>query len=83
MERFLKALANRRRLLILKYLKKQSEANVTDIAGAIKLSLKSTSRHLSVLFAVDLVDRRQQSLEVYYRTASPIPAVIKQVITIL
>ncbi len=83
LERPLKALANKRRLAILRYLKKHGEANVTEIAEVIKLSVKSTSRHLAVLFAADLVDRRQMSLEVYYWCAPSVPAPLKGVITIL
>jgi len=83
LEKLLKALANKRRLAILRYLKKEGEANVTEIADVIKLSVKSTSRHLAVLFSADLVDRRQQSLEVYYWCTSSVPAPIKGVISIL
>ncbi len=66
-ERVLKALANRRRLEIVKYLKKEKEATVGDIAEAIKLSFKSTSRHLAVLFSADIVEKEQRSIEVWYR----------------
>lgn len=66
-ERILKALANRRRLAIMKVLKKEKEANVSEIAGEIKLSLKATSKHLSILFAVDIVDKEQRSLQMWYR----------------
>ncbi|MEK7186923.1 MAG: metalloregulator ArsR/SmtB family transcription factor [Patescibacteria group bacterium] len=69
LERGLKALANRRRLAIIKFLKKQKEANVGRIAEEIRLSFKSTSRHLSVLLAADLVEKNQRSLEVFYSLA--------------
>lgn len=69
LERVLKALANKRRLQILKYLKRNREANVSEIAGEIKLSFKSTSRHLSVLAATDIVDKEQRSLQMFYRLA--------------
>ncbi|MFH1192922.1 MAG: metalloregulator ArsR/SmtB family transcription factor [Candidatus Jorgensenbacteria bacterium] len=75
MERILKALANKRRLAIVKYLKEEREASVGEIAGVIHLSFKSTSRHLAVLHAADLVDRDQRDLRVFYRLAStPHPA---------
>ena len=54
-ERHLKALANRRRLAILRYLKKHREAPVGEIAHEIKLSFKATSKHLAFLAAVDIV----------------------------
>lgn len=80
LERVLKAAANKRRLAILRFLKKRKEATVGDIAEAIKLSFKSTSRHLGVLSAADLLDREQRSLEVYYRLA---PQPIELVSTLL
>ena len=70
LEKSLKVLANRRRLAILKYLKKNREASVGEIAGEIGLSFKSTSRHLAILSAVDILEKDQRSLQVYYRLAS-------------
>ncbi|MEJ0021242.1 MAG: metalloregulator ArsR/SmtB family transcription factor [Candidatus Doudnabacteria bacterium] len=66
-ERIVKALANRRRLAILKCLKHQREASVGQIADQIKLSLKATSKHLNLLAHADLVDKEQRSLTVFYR----------------
>jgi len=66
LEKTLKALANKRRLAIIKYLKDEGPASVTDIAATIKLSFRSTSRHLNVLFAADILGKEQQSLQVYY-----------------
>ncbi len=82
-ERILKALANRRRLAIIALLKKRNEATVGDIAEGIKLSLTSTSKHLTMLARVDILDKRQQSLEVYYFLGTKIPAVARPVITLL
>lgn len=66
LERILRALANKRRLAIVQYLKKNREAPVTELAGAINLSFRSTSRHLSILFGAGVLEKRQQSTEVYY-----------------
>ena len=75
-ERMLKAVANRRRLAILRYLGREKEARVGAIAGAIKLSFKATSRHLQQLAAADIVERRQHGLEMWYRIGkSPAPPV--------
>jgi len=65
-EKILKALANKRRLAIVKYLKEKNEASVGEIADAINLSLRATSKHLSILFAVDIVERDQKSLQMFY-----------------
>lgn len=83
LERVLKAAANRRRFLILAYLRKEREASVGKIAEHIRLSFKATSRHLAVLFAADLVDKTQRSSEVFYRLSEsmhPIaPEILKHV----
>ncbi len=74
LEKELKALANRRRLAILKHLKSHREASVGEIAETIKLSFKATSKHLAVLAALDIVDREQRSLQMFYylnRTQKP------------
>ena len=65
-ERILKALANRRRLAIIQFLKKEKEATVGDIAEHIHLSFKATSKHLGVLAAVDIVEKEQRSLQMWY-----------------
>lgn len=82
LEKQLKALANSRRLKILKYLEKVGKASVTDIAGEIKLSFKSTSRHLAVLRAGEIVERDQQSLMVFYSLANPKAVIVKQALNL-
>ncbi len=83
MEKQYKALANRRRLAILKYLKISNKASVGDIAKEIKLQIKSTSKHLRVLAAVDFVDREQQSLNVFYFLPEEKPSLLKQFLALL
>lgn len=74
LERVLKALANKRRLAIISFLRKRKEANVGEIAEAIHLSIKSTSRHLTVLSGADILDREQRSSEVFYKVSALIQA---------
>jgi DNA-binding transcriptional ArsR family regulator len=81
-ERTLKALANRRRLAILRFLKREKEASVGDIAGAIRLSFTATSRHLGRLSAVDIVEKDQRSLQVFYRLSSNPNPLVKCLLTI-
>jgi len=83
LEKTLKALANRRRLAIIKFLKKQGEKSVGDIAHEINLSFKSTSKHLGVLSAVDIVDREQRSLQMFYRIAKNQKPAAKHIISLL
>ena len=82
-EKQLKALANRRRLMILKYLHRTAKASVGEIAKAIKLSLKSTSKHLGILRTADILEREQVNLQMYYslvRPASPVTAAVLNVL---
>ncbi|OGI69444.1 hypothetical protein A3A09_01025 [Candidatus Nomurabacteria bacterium RIFCSPLOWO2_01_FULL_42_20] len=79
-EKILKALANKRRLEILKYLKSKKEANVGSIAEKIKLSFKSTSRHLAILLAVDILTKEQRSLEAFYSISPELSQMAKDII---
>ena len=83
LEKVLKALANKRRLAILKYLQKTGEASVTEIAKEIKLSFKSTSRHLGILTAADILGKEQRSLSVFYKIHSNLPQPVRQVLSLL
>lgn len=83
LESNLKALGNRRRLAIVRFIKKSKEASVGDIADEIKLSLKSTSRHLAVLFSAGILEREQRSLQVFYRLAPDIPEPIRRIVSTL
>jgi DNA-binding transcriptional ArsR family regulator len=83
MERLLKALANRRRLAIVQYIRKNKEASVGEIASAIRLSLKATSKHLSVLARADMLEREQKSVQGYYRISSDVPDIAKKILDAL
>ena len=83
LERILKALANKRRLAIIQYLKKRQPASVCDIAKNISLSFKATSKHLGLLDAVDIVEKNKESLQVFYRLAENQNPVSKQTISLL
>lgn len=90
-ERSMKALANRRRLAILRFLKngkdkekkKGIEASVGDIAEEIRLSFKATSKHLGILSAASIVDREQRSLQMFYRISHDLPAPARSIISLL
>jgi DNA-binding transcriptional ArsR family regulator len=83
LEKNLKALANRRRLAILRYLKNRREASVKQIASEINLSIKATSKHLGILLLVDMVEKEQRSLNVFYRIASKLKPEAKRIIELL
>jgi DNA-binding transcriptional ArsR family regulator len=81
LEKIFKALANRRRLAIVRYLKNNNEATVGAIAREIRLSLRATSRHLGKLAACDILEREQRSLEAYYRLAQKQTFEIRKIIS--
>lgn len=83
LERTLKAVANRRRLAILQHLKRHREATVGEIAKAIHLSLKATSKHLALLSAADIVEKEQRSLHMFYCIGQDQHTVCKHILTIL
>ncbi len=83
LEKILKVFASARRLSILSYLANRKSATVGQITDEIKLSFKSTSRHLSVLFAADLVEKEQRSLEVHYRLSTSAIRMLRTILTIL
>ncbi|MDO8562180.1 MAG: metalloregulator ArsR/SmtB family transcription factor [bacterium] len=70
LERNMKALANKRRLAILKYLKRVGKSSVGDIASEIKLSFKATSRHLAVLTNVGILEKEQEGLTMWHRISA-------------
>jgi ArsR family transcriptional regulator, virulence genes transcriptional regulator len=80
LERILKSLANRRRLLILGFLKKNRSASVGDIATNIKLSFKATSKHLGVLGAADIVEKEQTGPNIFYSIQKIQTSFVKKVL---
>ncbi|MBX4191455.1 MAG: metalloregulator ArsR/SmtB family transcription factor [Candidatus Doudnabacteria bacterium] len=81
-EKIYKALANRRRLVILKFIHKQREASVGEISEHIRLSFKSTSRHIAVLRTANIIDKEQRGLEAYYHIEDQHP-IIKHFLSIV
>lgn len=82
-EKLLKVCANRRRLEILKFLKRKKEATVGEISNTIRLSFKSTSRHLALLYAADIVEKEQRSLQVFYKLTSIQKEITRNIIHLL
>lgn len=65
-DKILKALANPRRIAILKYLQKHNRASVSAIATHIKLSFKATSKHLAILSNAEIVEKQQEGLVMWH-----------------
>ena len=83
LEKIYKALANRRRLEIIKFIKKQREASVGQIAEHLKLSFKSTSRHLAILRGADILEKEQKGLIAFYSLNGDAHLAVKHLLTIV
>ncbi len=82
-EKILKALANRRRLKILKYIKDGKRASVTELAGYLKISFKATSKHLAILKNNDLVESEQIGLSIFYGLSSSLPKIVEETLSFI
>jgi len=76
-EQLMKALANRRRIEIVRYIYKNKKITVGEIAQHIKLSFKSTSRHLTILKSAEIIEGEQISLSVFYSLREPVHPIVK------
>ena len=83
LERTIKSLANLRRLKIVKFLAKDGNASVSEIASEIRLSFKATSKHLSILASAGILDKEQKSINVIYFLHKQPPQVAKKIIALL
>lgn len=82
-EKILKALANTRRLEIVRFLNKEKEAPVGQIAEAVGISFRATSRHLGVLRNAGILDKEQKSLEVWYKLEAHPHSIVSHTLNIV
>ncbi len=82
-EKIHKALANRRRLAAVQYLRGRKEGNLGDIAEHLKLSYKATSKHLALLAAADIVEKEQRSVQMFFRISKNLPDLAKHTLAAL
>ena len=75
----MKALANKRRLAIVRFLKKEKRATVSDIARSIELSFKATSKHLSLLASAGILEKEQIGLQMWYRFSENMHHIAKHI----
>jgi len=73
LSRKLRALGNERRLRIMEELLRHKRLTVGEISDKIKLSFRSTSRHLKVLENAGFVSWEQVSINMYYFISSEAP----------
>lgn len=80
LEKLFKILANKKRLDIIFLLYQKKKMPSVDIAKTIRLSRKSTSKHLRMLYSVDYLEREYIGFEVYYSISHEGKRVINRVI---
>ena len=64
--RVFKGLANLSRLRIIGVLTKEKELSVSELAQQIHVTVRGTSKHLSILHHVGVVDRDGRAGQVFY-----------------
>ncbi|MEH6826169.1 MAG: metalloregulator ArsR/SmtB family transcription factor [Motiliproteus sp.] len=69
-QRFLRQLSNRYRLMVLCQLA-QGECSVGDLNAGIPLSQSALSQHLAILRQAGVVETRRQAQTIYYRLSDP------------
>ena len=75
-----KALGNINRIKIIQMLANGESLSVTDIAGKIKVSIKSTSRHLMILRNLELLDGEGKNGHVFYSINKNAPEDFKKAV---
>ena len=83
LQRICKALGNPRRMAIMQMLLRRRELSVGTIAGMLKISLAATSKHLTMLTNLDLLEKRQESLVVFYSIPERASPLVRQVLQLL
>ena len=80
-ERFLKTLANKRRLEIVLILRGKRVATVGELASDIKMPIKTTSKHLAILLAAGIVEREQVGPTAEYYLIEPLHLYTKTILS--
>ena len=83
LERVLKALANKRRLVALAFIASKKEGSVGEISEHIKLSFKATSKHLAVLFHAGILDKEQRSAQMFFLLSRDLPEAAARILKLL
>jgi len=83
LEKLHKALANRRRVALMRYLHTKKDADLATLSGHLKLGYKSTSKHLIQLAAAGMVDKDTRSGIVYFSLSKTIPTLAAHTLKLL
>ncbi len=82
-EKIFKAVANKRRLTALHLLTKRKSISVNDLADYLKLSFRSTSKHLQVLMHEGFIEAERAGMFMEYRLASTLSAEHKHILQLI
>ncbi len=77
------ACSNEKRLEILRLLRHKKYANVSMIGKSINMSVKSTSKHLQVLYQAHIIKRERESTEIFYSLNRPLNDIAKNIVSYL
>lgn len=69
--RYLRLLANEKRLLVLCHLQATGECDATSLASAAGLSVSALSQHLALLREEEIVAYRREGQTLHYRVSDP------------
>ena len=83
MSQVLKALANPRRLAILQSLRQHRQASVIELSHVLKLSFRSTSKHLQVLSQQGLVEPERAGMQVDYHLGKKLPRRVRKLLMLI
>jgi len=78
-----KSFGNQNRIKILRLLKKDKESPVAEIARKIKLSVKSTSKHLNILLNVGILENEGKNKSVFYKINHDVSEFVTAILKIL
>ncbi len=83
LEKLHKALANRRRIAIVQFLKSGKDADLTALSAHLKLGYKSTSKHAGQLCAAGILDKDTRGGIVYFSISKTVPALAAHTLKLL
>lgn len=78
-----KALGNVSRLRIVKLLSDQRERTVSQIGREIHVTFKGTSRHLNLLYALDILKNEGKAGHVFYSLNPKMPSAARKAIELI
>ncbi len=82
-EKLIKALANQRRLQIIKFLNHGKPATVGEIAEELHLSMPAVSKHLALLAREGIVDYNKRGSLIYYELDEDPGRIVDEVLALL